>query len=407
MKKILGIILAATLFWGSVTSGMANERGREKIQLTFMATGTGNYGKEREEELENILLEEFPNIEIHVEAYPDEQYYSTLNTRLSMGEGPDFFNIQPYWAGPNAVRKLAKAGYLEPLETLPVFRNVPEENTNPVSYEGHIYSISRGDMILCTYYNKEIFEKYGISIPKNWTEFLSVCEMLRQKGITPIISGNKDTYALQFGLYQLAACQIYAEHLDFNRDLEDGTASFQDPGTWDKVLKQYLSLYEKGYVQKKSLAMSGSEAVKRFTNGEGAMMFGGNFSYSALKAQMDEETLGAFPLPGNTAGKPIYGVLSYGGGMAVYAGGEHVELCKKIFQKLYESENFSTESDTDKIWAPFYELKKSGYYTINCNQGWRGDVEWVMENGLSKRIGGEDISVEEITNEMQEAYDKN
>lgn len=87
-----------------------------------MESGTGNYADVRKQSLEAQLLDDFPDIEIIVEAYPEEQYYSILNTRLSMGEGPDFFNIQPNWAGPNAVQKLAPAGYLEPLDDLAVIQ---------------------------------------------------------------------------------------------------------------------------------------------------------------------------------------------------------------------------------------------------------------------------------------------
>lgn len=406
MRKITGLFLAAALLLGSAAPCMAEEEAEEKITLTFMETGTGNYVQERKEELEEKLLEDFPNIEIRVEAYPDEQYYSTLNTRLSMGDGPDFFYIQPYWAGPNAVRKLSGAGYLEPLEELSVVAQASGEEQAPVSADGHVYSVSRGRMILCTFYNKEIFEEYGLCVPENWSEFLDVCEVLKKNGVTPMISGNKDSFALQFGIYQIAACQVYAENPDYNQELEDGTASFMEPETWDEVLERYLTLYEKGYVMENSLAMSAAEASERFAAGEAAMMFGGNFTYSGLTEQMGEETLGAFSLPANEEGQPVYGVISKGGGMTVYAKGSHVELCKKIFEKFYEKENVWDSDNEEEIWAPFDILEETGRHTINCNQGWKGDVEWAMEDGVSRKIGGEAISIEEITRKMQEAYDR-
>lgn len=407
MRKITGMLLAAVLTLGSAgTCLAAEEEASDKIQLTFMGSGTGNYAENRKKELEGVLLEDFPNIEIIMETYPEEQYYSILNTRLSMGDGPDFFNIQPYWAGPNAVQKLAPAGYLEPLEEFPVIANASEEEKAPVSWNGHVYSLSRGGMILCTYYNKKIFEKYGISIPRNWTEFLEVCEHLKKNGVTPIISGNKDGYALQFGLYQIAACQVYADNPDYNQQLEDGTVRFTDSGTWDTVIDRYLLLYQKKYVQEHSLAIGSAEAAERFGSGEAAMMFGGNFNYSVLSEYMDEEELGAFSLPANENGEPVYGVISNGGGMAVYAGGTHVELCKKIIQKILESGNTGTSSENESMWSEFEELQESGRYTINCNQGWKGDVEWILEDGVSRKIGGEDISTDYITDKMQKAYDE-
>ena len=90
-----------------------------------MVSGTGDYAKTQKEKLEQQLLPYFPDIEITVEAYPEEQYYTLLNTKLSMGEGPDFFDIQPNLAGPNAVQKLAPAGYLEPLDDLELVQKAP------------------------------------------------------------------------------------------------------------------------------------------------------------------------------------------------------------------------------------------------------------------------------------------
>lgn len=220
-----GSLLSASLFYTAQTTSAASDKTtKEKTKITFMESGTGNYADVRKQSLEAQLLDDFPDIEIIVEAYPEEQYYSILNTRLSMGEGPDFFNIQPNWAGPNAVQKLAPAGYLEPLDDLAVIQNADEADTESVTWNGHTYSLNRFSMILCTYYNKSIFEKLGLSIPQNWAEFLNMCEKLKNAGITPVISGNKDSYALQFGLYQIAANQVYSKSPDFNAQLADGNS---------------------------------------------------------------------------------------------------------------------------------------------------------------------------------------
>ena len=385
------------------TPSSAEETSSEKTEITFMCSGTGNYAQLRKETLEAELLEDFPNIEITVEAYPEEQYYSILNTKLSMGEGPDFLNIQPYFAGPNAVQKLAPAGYLEPLDDLSVIQNADPIDTESVSWDGHVYSLNRFSMILCTYYNKSIFEQLNLSIPQNWTEFLEVCEKLKNAGITPIVSGNKDSYALQFGLYQIAANQVYSENPDFNNQLADGTTSLTDTGTWDKVIDQYLLLYKNNYVEEHSLTVGSDEALQRFQNGEAAMIFSGNFNYSILLNALGED-LGAFPLPANDEGQPIYTVVSKGGGTAIYSGSKHIELCKKIFEKLYAPTD-DIDSSEDEIWSVFRDLQSEGRYTINCNQGWKGDVEWALEDGVSRKIGGAPISVNYITSMMQEAYE--
>lgn len=64
----------------------AQDNTSEKTEVTFMVSGTGDYAKTQKEKLEQQLLPYFPDIEITVEAYPEEQYYTLLNTKLSMGK---------------------------------------------------------------------------------------------------------------------------------------------------------------------------------------------------------------------------------------------------------------------------------------------------------------------------------
>ena len=96
-------------------------------------------------------------------------------------------------------------------------------------------------MTLCTYYNKQIFQELNLSIPQNWPEFLQVCEKIKQASITPIISGNKDSFSLQFGLYQIAANQVYANNPLFNQQLKDGITAFTAKDIWDKTIERLSS----------------------------------------------------------------------------------------------------------------------------------------------------------------------
>ena len=117
MKKTKAALMLSLIL--AVSSGCLTSRAAEDpVEISFLTSGTGNAAEELKEDLEAQIQEDFPNVSISVEAYPDEQFYSILNTRLSTGNGPDFFSVQPYLAGPNGVQKLADAGYMEPLNAL-------------------------------------------------------------------------------------------------------------------------------------------------------------------------------------------------------------------------------------------------------------------------------------------------
>ena len=67
----------------------------------------------------------------------------------------------------------------------------------------------------------------------------------------------------------------------------------------------------------------------------------------------------------------------------------------------------SDEEEENELFQAFDSLRENGQFTVNCNQGWQGDVEWALEDGLSRYIGGDDLSVHDITSQMQEQLQKN
>ena len=51
-------------------------------------------------------------------------------------------------------------------------------------------------------YRKPLFEKYGLSVPTTWEEFLQVCETLRDNGEVPyVMSGDSADMYLRFLSY--------------------------------------------------------------------------------------------------------------------------------------------------------------------------------------------------------------
>ncbi len=52
--------------------------------------------------------------------------------------------------------------------------------------DSKLYSISNGNQLIGYFYNKELFGKAGITPAKTWDEFMSNCQKLQDKGITPI-----------------------------------------------------------------------------------------------------------------------------------------------------------------------------------------------------------------------------
>ena len=65
-----------------------------------------------------------------------------------------------------------------------------------VSLNGKVYGAEIWDIVASNYfvvnYNKEIFEKHGISVPKTYAEFKAACDKIKAAGITPIYEPISD-----------------------------------------------------------------------------------------------------------------------------------------------------------------------------------------------------------------------
>lgn len=432
-KKMTAAVLAGMMVCATVPTTItvfaedgydheAIEKAGE-ITITMMVSGVATENDFETEQLPALVKEKWPNVTLEVTKLPDDNYYTSLKTKLASGECPDIISTQPMYAGQNACYTLAEAGYLASLNDLDCVQG-REESLASVTYEGNIVDLVAGVSILGTYYNKDLFAQAGIeNEPQTWDEFLEACQKLQDAGIQPIVMGDKDQYVLQFGLYQLAANEIYSQNPDFDTQLRTGETSFTDEGTWDKVLEMYNTLYENGYIDaSKSLGYGASQAITEFIDGNAAMTFDGSFNAAAIMASgtAGDFERGYFPIPGTNG---VYTATCLGGGYSIYSGSEYVDVCKEImdFWMDGESEAWSAYLATGNVIAtygngvdsipnydlfqPFVDLLNEGKGFYWCNQAWPAGTETEMEALFSEMVGGQGTDIDDITEGMQEKFE--
>ena len=389
----------------------------------MMVSGVATDNDFETEQLPALVKEKWPNVTLEVTKLPDDNYYTSLKTKLASGECPDIILTQPMYAGQNSCYALAEAGYLTSLNDLD---NVKDrmDSLASVTYDGDVVTDTAGVSILGTYYNKDLFAQAGIeSEPQTWDEFLEDCKKLKDAGIQPIVMGDKDQYVLQFGLYQLAADEIYSKNPDYDTQLRDGDASFTDEGTWDKVLEMYKTLYDEGYIDaSKSLGYGASQAIQDFIDGKAAMTFDGSFNITALTAEGAAGNFerGYFPIPGTDG---TYTATCLSAGYSIYSKSEHVDECKELLDYWLdgESEAWDAYLATGKIIAtygngadstpnydlfkPFIDLLNDGKGFYWCNQAWPAGTETEMESLFSEMVGGQGTEIEDITEGMQDKFE--
>ena len=336
-----------------------------------------------------IALADFFNVEAsdrttEIKTYPEEQYYTVLKTQLATGNAADILDTQPGYAGPNGVEEIGAAGYLEPLYDVPA--DYPEENPEHLLIaEGKVYGKSSAQMMLGLGINKALLSRYELEIPECWEDFLECCSRFKDEQIRPLVVGGKDLTVFQYGVYQIAANRLYPEYPEYDKALREGAAHFTDPGTWDEILRQYLSLFEEGFMGDDYLRLKDTEALDIFASGQAAMIITTSLSYSSAVTTEMQEDFCFIPLPANQRGEPICISESLIGGFGVYSGSPQKEYLVEKMREFYKNSTFNDGGrhtfTEEKYWdSPVY------YF---CNQGWPNEVEIVMEKKIGEYLAGD------------------
>lgn len=393
------------------------------ITLTMMVSGVAQGNDFETEQLPELVKAKWPNVTLEVTKLPDDNYYTSLKTKLASGECPDIILTQPMYAGSNSCYALAEAGYLAPLNDCDFLVNLA--NPAAVTYDGNVVTATRSVSILGTYYNKDMFKEVGIeSVPATWAEFLDDCKKLKEAGHQPIVMGDKDQYVLQFGLYQIAANEIYSQNPDYDMQLRSGETHFTDEGTWDKVLTMYKQLYDEGYIDaSQSLGYGASQSIQDFIDGKAAMTFDGSFNATALNAEGAGGAFerGYFPIPSESGDQ--YTATCLAAGYSIYSGSKYIDECKELIDYWYNGDNeiWDAQLATGRIipvygsgmdsipnielYQPFIDLMNEGKAFHWCNQAWPAGTESTMEELFSEMIGGQGTTVEDITQGMQDKFE--
>jgi ABC-type glycerol-3-phosphate transport system substrate-binding protein len=143
-----------------------------------------------------VYRQKYPGVEIinaTVAGGAGAQAKAVLKTRMLGGDPPDSFQVH---GGAELIDTWMKTGYMENITDLwkseGWMDKFPKQLIDLVSHEGKIYSVPvnvhRGNVL---WYNKKIFDQYGLQPPTTFDEFFQVAEALKAKGVTPLALGDK------------------------------------------------------------------------------------------------------------------------------------------------------------------------------------------------------------------------
>jgi glucose/mannose transport system substrate-binding protein len=231
MKRLIVLVFVALL-----ASAVAQNR------LEIFSWWAGDEGPALEALIERYN-ELYPNVTVEnatVTGGSGVNARAVLKTRMLGGDPPDAFQVH---AGQELIGTWVVANRMEDLtflyEEQGWFEKYPQGLIDLMSTEDGIWSvpvnIHRSNVM---WYVPANLERWGVTVPGSWDEFLQVCQTLQGQGVTPLALGENWT---QQHLWESVALGVLGAD-DYDR-LWTGDLAFNDPAAvevWD-VFGQVLA----------------------------------------------------------------------------------------------------------------------------------------------------------------------
>jgi raffinose/stachyose/melibiose transport system substrate-binding protein len=298
----VALSLAACGGGSSGSSGDAAKSGAKTLKLWHYEGADSAMGIAWDKAIE-IFKTEHPGVTVNFERKTFEQIQQNAGMILNSDQGPD---VMEYNKGNATAGLLSSQGLLTDLSDVAVKRGWDKKLTpslqttakyddRGVMGSGKWYGVPNYGEYVTVYYNKDMFKKYGITVPTTLAELTADMDKFVAKGVTPLGMSGAEYPAGQL-YYELALSQADRTFVD-NYQLYKQPASFTD-GPLKYGADTFAAWVKKGYIAKTSASLKAEDMGTAFIAGKNPMIVSGSWWYGrfASDIKFDWDT---FLFPGN------------------------------------------------------------------------------------------------------------
>lgn len=366
-----------------------------KATLTFATWDNEAMLLYEELEMESLFKQKFPNVEIEIEEFKDdEEYFNSMKIRAAANELPDVMFLQP--------RKfpIFKEFMLD-LSDMEAVKN--NRLAGGYQVDGKIIGIPEkqgGDYV---FYWSDVFEGAGVSVPKTWEDFVNTADKLQQH------YGAQDPDFMALAMGAKDEWPVYPL-------MEYGPASFSGTGDyWDRMagedepfaegkpiraaFEKVNALFSNGVLGRDPLGIGYDQALSLFTQKKAGMMIDSSLGLAKIKGSgADLTTLKSFYLPFTGDDGSFNHAVQGDFFMSIPASAPNPAL-SKAFVEFYFGE-----------WYPAYIQRLSSESTMTTAEKAKdpymayADQEQPTYNLVMYKAGGDDYAA--IVSETKFDYNK-
>lgn len=337
-----------------------------------------------ESEVEPYILAfetKHPNVKINYTRYDD--FEGTIKTRLETGDYGDVLYF------PSFVSSDEAPNYFEPLgdyETLNLKYNFLDQGRFS---DGVVYGIPSSAYFVGIVYNKEVFDKAGIStLPTTIDDFLYAMYLIDEHtDAIPFYTGYEEPWVLGnwevFPFIEMTGKASY-KYNEFIKDINP----FREGTVHNRTLKLLYDLVANGYTEVGRESMGWWDSVVKMNAGEVACSVIGTWALRDYKnVGPNGDNIAFMPFPNNIEGKQ-YVTAAADYSYAISKNSKNKELAKAFVDFMLDESGYAFDHDTISVLKtdPYPECYGDMEQTVIKNTVYTNNEAYALYNSLSTNI---------------------
>lgn len=285
---------------------------------------------------------EYPNVKVKYTYY--QNYEEELKKRMEEGSYGDVFFF------PSFLYENEILTYLEPIDSLQTLSQKYNFMEQSRQIEGVVYGIPSYAYLCGIIYNKEVFDKAGITqLPKTTDEFLEAMRLIdiHTDAIPFYTNYNADFVLETWGCFPFIemtgdAGYRYGEFLNHVNPFRKKTAHYE-------VYQLLYNMVEAGYVEEEQTKCDWDASKRMLNNGEIGCMAIGSWAVSQFKeAGSNPQNVGFMPFPNQIDGKQ-YMTVQTDYCYAISKNSKNKEAAKAYVEFMIERSGFALDHENLSI----------------------------------------------------------
>lgn len=214
--------------------------------------------------------EKYPDIKIDLQGAETPEHVKKMKMMSQSKTLPDIF-----WMLPAPAKEMNQAGLLLDLtdflkEKSEIASAIDPKMLEGYQDEGKQFGLPYQALVTGLWYNKALFDQYGVKVPETYDELLAAAKVFKANNVVTIAKGAKDTFSTWAFLGMLTRHGFF-EKID---SIQAGQEKFNNPD-FLRLFQKIDELRTNGTFPENVSTLSYFQAVEMFLAGKAAMLDAG------------------------------------------------------------------------------------------------------------------------------------